>query len=69
LVLLDEPTAHLDLDSERRLCAALREFAPGRTVVVVTHRRGLLDIADTVVEMDRQTVLTAGSPDATVVTR
>jgi ABC-type transport system involved in cytochrome bd biosynthesis fused ATPase/permease subunit len=69
LVLLDEPTAHLDLDSERRLSAALREFAPGRTVVVVTHRQGLLDIADTVVEMDRPTVLTAGSPDATVVTR
>ena len=69
LVLLDEPTAHLDLDSERRLSAALREFAPGRTVVMVTHRRGLLDIADTVVQMDRPTVLTAGSPDATVVTR
>jgi hypothetical protein len=36
---------------------------------MVTHRQGLLDIADTVVEMDRPTVLTAGSPDATVVTR
>jgi thiol reductant ABC exporter CydD subunit len=69
LVLLDEPTAHLDLDSERRHCAALREFAPGRTVVVVTHRRALLDIADTVVEIDRPAVLAAGPPDALAVTR
>jgi thiol reductant ABC exporter CydD subunit len=69
LVLLDEPTAHLDHDSERRLCAALRDFAPGRTVVVVTHRRALLDIADTVVEMDGPAVLATGRPDAVAVTR
>jgi ATP-binding cassette subfamily C protein LapB len=69
LVLLDEPTAHLDLDSERRVCEALRDFAPGRTVVVVTHRRALLDIADTVVEIDRPAVLAAGPPAAVAVTR
>jgi thiol reductant ABC exporter CydD subunit len=67
LVLLDEPTAHLDLDSERRFRAALREFALGRTVVVVTHRPALLDIADTVIEMDTPG-LASGAPDAVVVT-
>ncbi len=69
LVLLDEPTAHLDRDSERRVCEALRDYASGRTVVVVTHRRALLDIADTVVEIDRPAVRAAGPPAAAAVTR
>jgi thiol reductant ABC exporter CydD subunit len=69
LVLLDEPTAHLDRDSERGVCDALRDFASGRTVVVVTHRRALLDIADTVVEIGRPAVLAAGPPAVVAVTR
>lgn len=50
LVVLDEPTAHLDAGSEavvHRVVAALR--AAGRTVVVVAHRRSLIATADDVV--------------------
>jgi ABC-type transport system involved in cytochrome bd biosynthesis fused ATPase/permease subunit len=38
LVLLDEPTAHLDEPTARRVLAGLREAFAGRTVVHVTHR-------------------------------
>ncbi len=38
VVLLDEPTADLDLRSEIEVVAALRAVARGRTVVVTTHR-------------------------------
>lgn len=37
ILLLDEPTAFLDPDTEARLLAALDRHAQGRTVVVATH--------------------------------
>jgi ATP-binding cassette subfamily C protein CydD len=38
LVLLDEPTAHLDAESERLVNAGISILAEGRTMVLVTHR-------------------------------
>lgn len=38
VLLLDEPTADLDLRSELEVVRALRSVAPGRTVIVTTHR-------------------------------
>ncbi|MFJ7245669.1 thiol reductant ABC exporter subunit CydD [Kitasatospora sp. NPDC098652] len=48
LVLLDEPTAHLDGDSEAAVVAAVRTLAedPARTVLVVAHRPALLAVAE-----------------------
>ena len=52
LIVLDEPTAHLDAAAEAHVLAgvaALREA--GRTVVVIAHRRALLEAADDVIEV------------------
>ncbi|MFF0814821.1 thiol reductant ABC exporter subunit CydD [Rhodococcus sp. NPDC003318] len=50
LVLLDEPTAHLDPESEARVLAAVRALADrGRAVLIVGHRATVLAAADTVV--------------------
>jgi ATP-binding cassette subfamily C protein CydD len=38
LLLLDEPTAHLDARSEECVNASLLELAKGRTMILVTHR-------------------------------
>ncbi|WP_045696958.1 thiol reductant ABC exporter subunit CydD [Streptomyces rubellomurinus] len=48
LVLLDEPTAHLDGASEAAVVEAVRALAedPARTVLVVAHRPALLAVAD-----------------------
>jgi ABC-type multidrug transport system fused ATPase/permease subunit len=51
LVLLDEPTAHLDPDSEQAVAAAIRQLARGRTVIAVAHRPALLAGADRVVDL------------------
>jgi thiol reductant ABC exporter CydD subunit len=51
LLLLDEPTAHLDGATEARVAESLRRVATGRTVVVVAHRPALLAMADRVVEL------------------
>ncbi len=38
VLLLDEPTAHLDEDAERALLDTLAALRPGRILVLVTHR-------------------------------
>lgn len=37
LILLDEPTAHLDAATQARVLDALLDFAEGRTMIVATH--------------------------------
>jgi ABC-type transport system involved in cytochrome bd biosynthesis fused ATPase/permease subunit len=49
LVLLDEPTAHLDAGTEALVVTALRSELAGRTVVVATHRPAPAAAADLVV--------------------
>src|SRR5262245_5224100 len=44
LVLLDEPTAHLDVATERQVVDALGMALAGRTVVVATHRPALTSL-------------------------
>ncbi|MFC9440379.1 thiol reductant ABC exporter subunit CydD [Nocardia sp. NPDC057030] len=50
ILLLDEPTAHLDADSEAAVLAALRQRArDGATVIVIGHRPTVLAAGDHVV--------------------
>ena len=52
VMVLDEPTAHLDTASERTVLQAIRDAADrGVTVVMVGHRRSVLHAADRVVEV------------------
>jgi len=52
VLLLDEPTAHLDAATEARVLRAIVERArTGATVVVVGHRDRVLDIGDQVIEV------------------
>ncbi|MEV6658431.1 thiol reductant ABC exporter subunit CydD [Nocardia fluminea] len=52
ILLLDEPTAHLDPESEQRVLTTLRDrAAAGATVVVVAHRPTVLAAADVVIEV------------------
>jgi thiol reductant ABC exporter CydD subunit len=61
LVLLDEPTANLDGESEAAVLDAVRRLAHGRTVVLVAHRPALLTLADRVVRMDAGRVVEAAT--------
>lgn len=52
LVVLDEPTAHLDAAAEAQVVDAVRQLrTEGRAVVLVAHRPALLAVADEVVEV------------------
>lgn len=49
LLLLDEPTSNLDALNERIILKSLKESGAGKTVVLVSHRKSTLNIADTVI--------------------
>lgn len=51
LLLLDEPTANLDGETEAEVLDAVRDLLCGRTVVIAAHRPSLLDFADRVVRL------------------
>lgn len=51
LILMDEPTSNLDSLNEGIILKSLREAAEKKTVVLVSHRKSTMNIADTVFEM------------------
>lgn len=52
VILLDEPTAHLDAEAGREMLADLRRGLTGRTVVLVTHNPDDIDPADSRLDLD-----------------
>ncbi|WP_435827915.1 thiol reductant ABC exporter subunit CydD [Nocardia fluminea] len=65
ILLLDEPTAHLDPESEQRVLTTLRErAAAGATVVVVAHRPTVLAAADVVIEVIAADAASVVAPDS-----
>jgi ATP-binding cassette subfamily C protein CydD len=51
ILLLDEPTAHLDADSEHAILEVIREAARGRTTLIATHSATVAALADRVVRL------------------
>lgn len=66
ILLLDEPTASMDLASEEAAKKNLAAFAAERTMLVVTHRTSLLDLVERVIVVDKGRVVADG-PKAQVI--
>lgn len=55
IVILDEPTAHLDAVSEEIVLKAMEALRKkGRTVIAIAHRQALIDAADQVIRVHSQ---------------
>jgi thiol reductant ABC exporter CydC subunit len=61
ILLLDEPTAHLDTLTEQALLAPLRALMQGRTTLLITHRLVGLEIADEILVLCRGHVVERGT--------
>ena len=58
LVIMDEPTAHLDAVSEGHVLTGVRALhASGRTVVVIAHRPALIALAEQTVAVTSESIL------------
>ncbi|TWO68181.1 type I secretion system permease/ATPase [Caenimonas sedimenti] len=63
ILVMDEPSGAMDYSSEAQLKDRLREYARDRTLLVVTHRGSLLDLADRLVVMDDGRIVADGPRD------
>ncbi len=61
LLILDEPTAHLDKDSETIIQQALQRFSKGRTVLSIAHRLSTIQQADRIYVLDRGQIVQQGT--------
>ena len=62
IVLLDEATASLDVESETQVQEALSRLLVGKTVIVIAHRMRTVENADKIVVLDEGRVVEQGSP-------
>jgi len=63
IMILDEATSQVDLESEQAIQLVLEKFTRGRTTIMITHRLSILSLADRIVVMDGGRILDAGSHD------
>jgi ATP-binding cassette subfamily C protein CydD len=61
LLLLDEPTAHLDATSESGIVEIIHELARSATTIVASHSPALLAACDRVITLDRGQLIDAPS--------
>ncbi|WP_265947893.1 type I secretion system permease/ATPase [Dechloromonas sp. A34] len=66
ILLLDEPTSAMDFSSEQQFKERLRRVAAHKTVVIVTHRNSLLDLATRVIVVDEGRVVADGPRDQVI---
>jgi ABC-type multidrug transport system fused ATPase/permease subunit len=52
ILVMDEPTAALDVDTEQRLVDGYQRVMRGRTVIVITHRLDVARQADRIVTLN-----------------
>ena len=62
IVLLDEATASLDVESETKVQQALSRLLAGKTVIVIAHRMRTVEQADKIVVLKDGVVAEQGSP-------
>ena len=63
LLILDEPTAALDTESEHLVVEALTRLMKGRTVIMIAHRLSTIRQADKIIVLEAGKVAEEGAHD------
>ncbi|TGQ48104.1 ABC transporter ATP-binding protein [Mesorhizobium sp. M00.F.Ca.ET.216.01.1.1] len=63
ILLLDEATNALDVETEQAFQLALEQYSHNRTVVVIAHRLSTVQAADQIIVMAKGRVIEVGSPE------
>lgn len=66
IVILDEPTSHMDNSSEEQLRQRLLAWVPGKTLLLVTHRTSMLSLVDRLLVLDNGKIVADGPKDAVI---
>jgi ABC-type multidrug transport system fused ATPase/permease subunit len=66
IMILDEPTAALDTESEKLVIEGLTRLMKGRTVIMIAHRLSTLKDADKIIVLKDGVVVEEGTNDALI---
>jgi ATP-binding cassette, subfamily C, bacterial LapB len=66
VLLFDEPTSAMDFSTEGQFKERLKRFAAHKTVVIVTHRTSLIDLASRIIVVDDGRIVADGPRDQVV---
>jgi ATP-binding cassette subfamily C protein LapB len=66
IMLLDEPTSSMDFSSEDDIKRRLAEFSKDKTVILISHRTSLLDLAERIIVMDGGRVMADGPKEQVI---
>ncbi|MGW8257694.1 MAG: ABC transporter ATP-binding protein [Thermoguttaceae bacterium] len=67
ILILDEATSQVDLESEQAIQKVLEKFVKNRTTIIITHRLAVLTLADRIVVMDGGQIADAGKHEELLV--
>jgi ATP-binding cassette subfamily B protein/subfamily B ATP-binding cassette protein MsbA len=62
VLILDEATSQIDVESEQLIHTVLEEFTRNRTTILITHRPSTIALADRVLVMERGQIVDLGTP-------
>ncbi len=60
ILIFDEATSQIDSESEVKIQAAVRDFAKGRTTIIIAHRFSTIQFADRIVVMNAGRIVDIG---------
>lgn len=63
ILILDEPTSSMDQATEGAVIERLKAWSTGKTLVMITHRNALLQLADRVLVVDGGQIITDTTPE------
>lgn len=66
ILVLDEATSNLDIESEREVNVAIRELTTGRTVLTIAHRLSTVRGADEILVLDQGCIVERGTHDTLI---
>ena len=63
MLVLDEPSSSMDMGAEQALVQRLRQTVEGKTLVLITHKSSMVQLANKVIVLDQGRVISVGKPE------
>ena len=63
ILIFDEPTSHLDARAEAEIFTAIEEFRKDKIVIVISHRLKTVRRADTIIVLNKGSIIESGNHD------